>query len=111
MEFENRVCVGLIEDGVYDATGATIDDSEGLVDYARSIDGVEIGVLIEDRAGALKGSLRAKDPKYRVDQLAKQFGGGGHACAAGLNVEDSSIKEFYPQLMAAIGEHLKSLQH
>jgi phosphoesterase RecJ-like protein len=109
MEFENRVCVGLIEDGVYEQTGATIDDSEGLVDYARAIDGVDIGVLIEDRAGALKGSLRAKDPAYRVDQIAKQFGGGGHACAAGLNVENSSIKEFYPQLMAAIGEHIKSL--
>lgn len=109
MEFDNRVCVGLIENGVYDSTGATIDDSEGLVDYARAIDGVDIGVMIEDRAGALKGSLRAKDPKYRVDQIAKHFGGGGHACAAGLNIDDSSIQEFYPQLMAAIGEHLKAI--
>ena len=109
MEFENRVCVGLVQNGVYNETGATIDDSEGLVDYARAIDGVEIGVLIEDRAGAVKGSLRAKNPKYRVDQIAKQFGGGGHACAAGLNVENSSIKEFYPLLMQAIGEHLKNL--
>jgi phosphoesterase RecJ-like protein len=109
MEFEDRVCVGLIEDGVYESTGATIDDSEGLVDYARAIDGVDIGVLIENRAGALKGSLRAKDPRYRVDQIAKQFGGGGHACAAGLNIDDSSIQEFYPQLMAAIGEHLQMI--
>ena len=83
MEFEDRVCVGLIENGVYGETGATIDDSEGLVDYARAIDGVEVGVLIEDRAGAVKGSLRAKDPKYRVDQIAKKFGGGGHACRGG----------------------------
>lgn len=109
LEFDNRVCVGLIENGVYEATGATIDDSEGLVDYARAIDGVDIGVLIEDRAGALKGSLRAKNPFYRVDQVAKQFGGGGHACAAGLNVENSSIKEFYPQLMQALGQHLAEL--
>ena len=109
MEFNNRVCVGLIQDGVYAETGSTIDDSEGLVDYARSIEGVDIGVLIEDCAGALKGSLRAKDPKYRVDQIAKQFSGGGHACAAGLNVADSSIKEFYPQLMAAIGAHLDTI--
>ncbi|MGC6424662.1 MAG: DHH family phosphoesterase [Lentimonas sp.] len=109
MEFDNRVCVGLIENGVYDEIGATIDDSEGLVDYARSIDGVDIGVLIEDRDGALKGSLRAKDPALRVDQVAKRFNGGGHACAAGLNVENSSIKEFYPELMQAIGEHLQSL--
>jgi phosphoesterase RecJ-like protein len=109
MEFDGRVCVGLIENGVYDTTGATIDDSEGLVDYARSIDGVDIGVLIEDRDGALKGSLRAKNPFYRVDQVAKQFNGGGHACAAGLNVDNSSIREFYPQLMHALGQHLEAL--
>ena len=109
MEFDDRVCVGLIENGVYAETGATIDDSEGLVDYARSIVGVDIGVLIEDRDGALKGSLRAKNPFYRVDQVAKLFNGGGHACAAGLNVENSSIKEFYPQLMQALGKHLEAL--
>lgn len=109
MEFDGRVCVGLIENGVYESSGATIDDSEGLVDYARAINGVDIGVMIEDRDGALKCSLRAKDPKYRVDQVAKQFNGGGHACAAGLNVENSSIKVFYPQLMEAIGQHLKNL--
>ena len=107
LEFDGRVCVGTIADGVYERLGATIDDSEGLVDYARAIEGVEIGVLIEDRKGALKGSLRANDAHHRVDEIAKRFGGGGHACAAGLNVEASSIDEFYPQLMQAIGEHLK----
>lgn len=109
MEFDGRVCAGLIENGVYEETGATIDDSEGLVDYARSIEGVEIGVMLEDRNGAIKGSLRAKDPHFRVDQIAKVFGGGGHACAAGLNVENSSIKAVYPQLMEAIGKQLSEL--
>jgi phosphoesterase RecJ-like protein len=109
IECSGRVCIGLIEDGVYEATGATIEDSEGLVDYARSIDGIEIGVLIENRKGALKGSLRAKDPRFRVDQIAKEFGGGGHACAAGLNVEDSSIDAFLPDLLAAIERQLKTV--
>lgn len=109
MEFDNRVCVGLLENGVYEKTGATMDDAEGLVDYARSIAGVDVGVLIEERNGSIKGSLRAKDPFYRVDQVAKLFNGGGHACAAGLNVEDSSIKLFYPQLMQALGKHLETL--
>jgi phosphoesterase RecJ-like protein len=110
MEFDNRVCVGLLESGVYQKTGATTDDTEGLVDYARSIAGVEIGVLIEEREGVIKASLRAKDPFYRVDQVAKCFGGGGHACAAGLNIEQSSITEFYPQLMDALREHFKALK-
>lgn len=109
MEFDNRVCVGLIENSVYRETGASIDDAEGLVDYARSIIGVDVGVLIEDRNGSLKASLRAKNPFYRVDQVAQLFDGGGHACAAGLNVENSSIDVFYPQLMTALGQHLETL--
>lgn len=110
IEFEGRVCIGFIQDGVYDATGANIDDSEGLVDYARAVEGVDIGVLIEERKGALKGSLRAKDPKFRVDQIAKLFGGGGHACAAGLNIEGSTIKKFLPLLRSTIKKHLKTLE-
>ena len=108
--FEGRVCIGTIGNGVYDQCGATMDDSEGLVDYARSIQGVDIGVLLENRGGALKGSLRSKEPRFRVDQLAKQFNGGGHACAAGLNVEDSSIEVFLPILKEAIGKQLESLE-
>ncbi len=110
MEFENRVCVGLLEPGVYQKTGANTEDSEGLVDYTRCIAGVEIGVLIEERDGAIKTSLRAKDPYYRVDFVAKRFGGGGHACAAGLNIDQSSIKEFYPQLIDALQEHFHTLK-
>ena len=53
----------------YDETGATTEDLEGVVDYARSIEGVEIGVLIEDRGGRIKGSLRGKGMKYRLDKL------------------------------------------
>lgn len=109
LEVEGRVCVGLLEEGIYQSTGATIEDSEGLVDYARSIDGVDIGVFLEADGGALKGSLRAKDPFFRVDQVARQFGGGGHACAAGLNAENSSIAAFLPPLIEAIRAHLNTL--
>jgi phosphoesterase RecJ-like protein len=41
--------------------------------------------------------------------LAKCFNGGGHACAAGFNV-DSTIEEFYPKLIQTIGEHLQLVQ-
>lgn len=110
LEFDGRVCVGLLENGIYEKTGASIDDAEGLVDYARAIDHVDIGVLIEDRNGAIKVSLRAKDPAFRVHEVAHMFGGGGHACAAGLNVADSSIEVFEPKLLQAMGAHLKNLR-
>ena len=110
MECDGRVCFGLLTDSMYQESGASLDDADGLVDYARSIQGVEVGVLLEERNGALKGSLRANDPKYRVDQIAQAFGGGGHACAAGLNVDLKDIEAFKPQILAKIKEQLALLK-
>ena len=104
-----RVCLGIIDGKAWKATGATKEDTEGLVDYARAIEGVEIGILLEEHEGALKGSFRAKDPIHRVDQLARQFNGGGHACAAGFNPE-TGLAEFYPRLVAALEEHFAALK-
>jgi len=105
LHFNGRVCVGLLPDGSYEKVGASTEDSEGLVDYARSIDGVDIGVLVEENQGKIKGSLRAKEKRYRVDLIAKHFNGGGHAAAAGLNV-DEKLDLFVPQLLAVIEQHL-----
>jgi phosphoesterase RecJ-like protein len=87
-ELGGLVCIGRIDRNAFTETGTTAEDTEGLVDYARAIEGVEIGVLLEDRGGETKGSLRAKDPALRVDLIAAQFNGGGHACAAGFRVQE-----------------------
>jgi bifunctional oligoribonuclease and PAP phosphatase NrnA len=106
MECGGRVCIGRLPSGVFEETGTSAEDTEGLVDYARSIDGVEIAALIEERPnGAVKASLRAKEPVFRVDSIAAQFNGGGHACAAGLSLK-TGADNFYPRLVAAIAERL-----
>ena len=105
MEHDERVCIGTLRDSYYKETNTEPEDAESFVDYARSIEGVEIGALLEERNGKIKGSLRAKDASFRVDILAKEFNGGGHACAAGFNV-NQTWDEFYPKLVDAIGRHL-----
>ncbi|GAB5560538.1 MAG: bifunctional oligoribonuclease/PAP phosphatase NrnA [Synoicihabitans sp.] len=106
MYAENRICLGTIADGVFAQTHTGPEDTEGLVDYARAIDGVEIGGLIEERPSGIKASLRSNDPLFRVDQVAAQFNGGGHACAAGLNMTGISASEFRRQLVAALEQRL-----
>ena len=104
-ECEGRACIGILPAGIFEQVGATVEDTEGLVDYARSIEGVEVGVLIEERPGMMKASLRATHSSYRIDTVASQFNGGGHANAAGLNYP-ATLAEFYPQLVAALGRRL-----
>ena len=107
MEFGGRVCIGTLPSGVFEATGTTAEDTEGLVDFARRVDGVDIGVLIEERPdGGVKASLGAKDPLCRLDLVAGQFGGGGHACAAGLSLKKPS-GDFRTLLLNALGERLR----
>jgi len=105
---DGRVCIGVLPQGIFEKTGASVEDTEGLVDYARSIDGVQIGVLIEERPGTIKASLRGMQSVYRMDTLAAQFNGGGHANAAGLNWK-GTLAEFYPKLLAAITQRLKEV--
>ena len=108
LECGGRVCIGVLPLGIFDSTGATVEDTEGLVDYARCIDGVEIGVLIEVRPDTIKASLRGMHSVYRMDTLAAQFNGGGHASAAGLNYK-ATLGEFYPRLLAAITQRLNEI--
>ncbi len=108
-ECDGRVCIGSLPDGIYAATGTSQEDAEGLVDYARSIEGVDIGVLIEEQSGSIKASLRAKDPVYRMDLIAARFNGGGHACAAGLNQKNIEVDTFRAQLVAALREQLEAV--
>ena len=81
-----------------------------MVEYTRSLAGVEIGILLEELPnGELKGSLRSKRKEYRVDRLAGIFGGGGHVCASGFRIS-GVIAEVYPRLIEALRDHLAFVQ-
>jgi phosphoesterase RecJ-like protein len=105
-----RICIGLLPDGIFAETGTKPEDTEGMVDYARAIDGVDIGVLIEQLPDGIKASLRARDPRYRLDLIAAGFNGGGHACAAGLNLKGETLDSFYPRLLAALENRLRTVE-
>jgi phosphoesterase RecJ-like protein len=71
------------------ASGATSEDLEGLVEYARSIEGTELATLFRETSdGATKISFRSNGV-VDVNALARQFGGGGHVKAAGALVGES----------------------
>lgn len=106
LECGGRVAIGMLEPDVFARTGANQEDTEGLVDYARAIDGVDIGALIQLGAdGSAKASLRARNATFRVDQVAALFNGGGHACAAGLTVKTGAAG-FRARLLEALTQRL-----
>ena len=61
-------------------------DLDGIVNYARNVIGVEVGILFRQlKSGAVKVSLRSRR-WVDVSDVAGSFGGGGHARAAGCTV-------------------------
>lgn len=63
------------------------EDCEGLVNYALSIQDVEVAIFFRELPeGRYRVSLRSKGA-VNVAKIAEQFGGGGHQCASGLSLE------------------------
>lgn len=74
------------------------EDTEGIVNYTRNIAGVEVGILFKKIDNdTIKVSLRSNNV-VDVGAIAKSFGGGGHARAAGFTyngvLEDVKIELF-----------------
>ncbi|MBL4593546.1 MAG: bifunctional oligoribonuclease/PAP phosphatase NrnA [Flavobacteriales bacterium] len=64
-------------------------DSEGLVNYPLSIDGIKFTVLITEKEDNISFSFRSKDD-FHVNKIANEhFNGGGHIYAAGGMLEVS----------------------
>ena len=69
-------------------------NAEGVIDELRAIAGTEVVAMITYRGEQnYRISLRSKNPARPVDALARSFGGGGHAMAAGMSMQASSLDE------------------
>jgi phosphoesterase RecJ-like protein len=68
-------------------TGAESNDTEGLIDHIRDIEPVVVACVFEEVEPELtRISLRSKNEKINVNEIAAQFGGGGHQAAAGARI-------------------------
>ena len=76
----------------FSRTGAESNDTEGLIDHIRAIEPVVVACVFEEiEPGLTRISLRSKDPNVNVNEIAAQFGGGGHPAAAGARISGSPL--------------------
>ena len=79
---------------------ANDESTDELITYPRKIEGVDVAVMIKQRDdSSVKVSMRSRT--VDVSRIAMQFGGGGHARAAGCSIE-GSIEEAREKLLAVI---------
>lgn len=105
---EGLVAGVTVFDKFFKETGTEYPDSEGLVNFPRSIEGVEVAYALIEKPdeGVWKVSLRSKG-KVDVAKVANLLGGGGHKYASGAKIRASSYQEAMDKLLHAIREGLK----
>ena len=66
------------------------EDIDGLIDSVRAVDTVAVAIFFEEiEDGRIRISMRSKDHRIDVSRLCAEFGGGGHALAAGARARGS----------------------
>ncbi len=84
-------------------TGATRDDVEGIVEYARRLEGVDVAVLLRELPdGRTKVSLRTSGDTD-VAAVARELGGGGHVKAAGILL-DAPLADAVPLILGVLDD-------
>lgn len=74
-------------------TGTDHTQLTGVVDYINSVPGAKYSVILTERQGKVKGSLRTLNEDVNVAEIAATYGGGGHIKAAGFAVDGHLEKE------------------
>ena len=83
----NQIAYFWLKKADFARTGANTSDSEGLIDHIRAIEPVIVACVFEEVEPELtRVSLRSKDDRVDVNEVAKLFGGGGHRAAAGARI-------------------------
>ena len=81
----DTVCIIPMTQELLDECNISSNDTEGIIDYAISINGVEIGIsMCAEKENEYKVSFRSRT--RHVNEIAAVFGGGGHIYAAGCRI-------------------------
>lgn len=87
------------------STGAKDEDCDGIVNIGRSIEGVEVSVLIKEKdENVIRVNLRSKT-FVDVSEVASTFDGGGHKRAAGCTIK-GSLEDVKVKIINAIKDRL-----
>jgi phosphoesterase RecJ-like protein len=105
---QNQIAYFWLKKADFARTGAQPDDSEGLIDHIRAIEPVVVACLFEEVEPELtRISLRSKSEKINVNEIAGQFGGGGHHAAAGARIPGKPLS-VQRRVLAAVKKAIDS---
>lgn len=101
VDLEQRVAYFVISAEDHERFQLKSGDTEGLVNYALSIQGIVVAALITERGGEVKLSFRSVGTHAVNDFAAEYFNGGGHKNAAG-GISDLGLQKTVEKFVSLI---------
>ncbi len=103
--FDGRLVLMKLPKESFERTGASEDDTEGIVEHTVTIKNVMVGVLLIERPGdpQIRISFRSKGD-INVRDIAVSLGGGGHHHAAGARISGKSLEEVRRIIIESAGK-------
>ncbi len=95
----DRLAVMCITEEDFGICGAKPSETENLINSSLNLATVEVAVMLVQGRDGVRVSLRSRDG-VDVSKIAQHFGGGGHARAAGVTIDDE-IRNVKKQLINA----------
>src|SRR5512142_1539940 len=106
LEQENGIVWGTLTLEDRKRSGYSGNDDADLINLISSIHGNKVGMIfVEQSDRHVKISWRALEDGIDVSPIAKQFGGGGHAAAAGADIP-GTLNEIQPVVLKTTRESL-----
>ena len=94
----NRIGYMHILQSTFNELGALESDTDNFVNYPLSIENVVISLLFIELKDGFKVSFRSKG-NIPVNEIASNFGGGGHTNAAGARFHNSKMNDEMPKIL------------
>ncbi len=103
---DGKVAVAVVPEELLKKHGAGPDATDSLSERTRDIEGVLVSAAIRQYEDMWKVSLRSKDERINVSDIAAKFGGGGHRQAAAFRWK-KDLEELQNELLIRLTEAVK----
>jgi phosphoesterase RecJ-like protein len=105
---DGRIVWSVLGPEDYEATGTAAGDTEGIIDLLKQVEGQRVSAILKAPVNLTEWQISLRSPVVDVAEVARQFGGGGHARAAGCDIT-GELDEVLPRLVGALQTALDQL--
>lgn len=102
---DNKIALVFVTKDDMEKSKAEKSDADGIVEFVRDIDTVELAILLKEKDDCIRLSLRSKS-NIDCTKIASKFNGGGHVRASGGTINHTDLIKAKQDIIKVAEEQL-----